>query len=80
MYTTRTSACELAEAVARGVPDDKVTVAVCPPTPWLLPVGEVLKGSRVGLGAQNVHFAKEGAYTGEVSPPCSSRQAANMPS
>jgi triosephosphate isomerase (TIM) len=68
MYTTLAQAKELAAAVARGVTSDAVTVAVCPPFPWLLPVAEVLKGSRVDLGAQNVYFEKQGAFTGEVSP------------
>jgi triosephosphate isomerase len=31
-------------------------------------VGEILKGSNVALGAQNLYPEKEGAYTGEVSP------------
>jgi triosephosphate isomerase len=69
MYTTLAQAKELASAVAKGVTSDAVTVAVCPPFPWLLPVAEVLKGSRVDLGAQNVYFEKQGAFTGEVSPP-----------
>jgi triosephosphate isomerase len=31
------------------------------------PVSKVVKGSRVGLGAQNLYWEKEGAYTGEIS-------------
>src|ERR1700722_15862053 len=68
MYTSLAQAKELAAAVGKGVTSDKVTVAVCPPFPWLLPVGEALKGSRVGLGAQDCGFEKEGAFTGQVSP------------
>jgi triosephosphate isomerase len=68
MYTTAVTARELADAVARGVEDDRVRVAVCPPFPYLAAVGEVLRGSRVGLGGQNLYPAKEGAFTGEVSP------------
>ncbi|MGA2251115.1 triose-phosphate isomerase [Terracidiphilus sp.] len=38
------------------------------PSPVLLPgVIEALKGSNVAVGAQNIHFAEEGAYTGETS-------------
>lgn len=38
------------------------------PSPVLLPtVIEAAKGSNVAVGAQNVHFAEEGAYTGETS-------------
>ena len=51
-----------------------VDVAVCPPFTALEVVGERLRGSRVGLGAQNLYSAEkagapvmEGAYTGEVS-------------
>jgi triosephosphate isomerase (TIM) len=70
MYTTAATARELASAVARGLGDEaRVTVAVCPPFPYLLPVAEVLRGSPVALGAQDVYCEKEGAFTGEVSPP-----------
>src|SRR6516225_175026 len=68
MYTTAATAKSLAEGVAKGVTSDAVTVAVCPPFPWLTLVRDALKGSRVALGGQNCHYAAEGAYTGEVSP------------
>jgi triosephosphate isomerase len=68
MFTNATTARDLAAAVASGVVDDRVRVAVCPPFPYLTVVGEVLKGSRVSLGAQNLYPADEGAFTGEVSP------------
>src|SRR4051812_2210062 len=68
MCTTAASGRELAAAVARGVTSDAVRVAVCPPFPYLAQVGEVLRGSRVALGAQNLYPAQEGAFTGEVSP------------
>jgi triosephosphate isomerase len=68
MFTAAASARELAAAIVQGVTDDQVRVAVCPPFPYLMTVDEVVKGSRVGLGAQNLYPAKEGAFTGEVSP------------
>jgi triosephosphate isomerase len=68
MFTSAASGCELAAAVAAGVTDDRVQVAVCPPFPYLAAVASVLKGTRIALGAQNVYPAKEGAFTGEVSP------------
>jgi triosephosphate isomerase (TIM) len=38
------------------------------PSPVLLPtVTEAVRGSRIAVGAQNIHFAEEGAYTGETS-------------
>ena len=70
MNTTLAEAKSLASAVAAGVgANPAADVAVCPPFPWLVPVGDVLKGSRVALGAQNCHPQKSGAYTGEVSAP-----------
>jgi triosephosphate isomerase len=44
-------------------------VAVCPPFPALAAVREALAGSAIGLGAQNMHWEEQGAFTGEVSPP-----------
>ena len=49
--------------VIRGV--EKV---VCPPFISLLPVSELIKGSSIKLGAQNMYYEKKGAYTGEISP------------
>jgi triosephosphate isomerase (TIM) len=68
MNTTLAEARALASAVAHGVGTGTgVTVAVCPPFPWLLAVSEAVRGSAVALGAQDVHYEKKGAYTGEVS-------------
>ncbi len=44
-------------------------VAVCPPFPALAGVREALSGSAIGLGAQNMHWEEQGAFTGEVSAP-----------
>jgi triosephosphate isomerase len=69
MFTDSISAELLAAAVVEGVgKEDRVTVAVCPPFPYLARVFQTLKDTRVALGAQNVYPAKEGAFTGEVSP------------
>jgi triosephosphate isomerase len=69
MFTNTATARQLASAVVRGLGDEKrVTVAVCPPFPYLSVVAEALKGSAVALGAQNCYHEKEGAFTGEVSP------------
>jgi triosephosphate isomerase len=45
-----------------------VETALCPPFPYLMQLANMLKGSGVGLGAQNLHWEASGAYTGEVSP------------
>jgi triosephosphate isomerase len=68
MYTNAATAKSLAEGVAKGITDNAVTVAVCPPFPWLGLVADAVRGSAVDVGAQNCHFAAEGAYTGDVSP------------
>jgi triosephosphate isomerase len=45
---------------------DKV---ICPPFVSLATVKEIIKGSSIKLGAQNLYFEEKGAYTGEISPP-----------
>ena len=54
----------LAEGLA-----DQVEVAVAPPFTALLAAAEALKGSRIALAAQDVHWEAQGAFTGEVSAP-----------
>lgn len=61
-----------AEALADGVVAKTahlpgVTVAVCPPFPYLLQVHAKLQGSPVLLGAQNIYYEPKGAFTGEIS-------------
>ena len=41
---------------------------ICPPFVSLAAVKGLIKGSSIGLGAQNLYFEEKGAYTGEVSP------------
>jgi triosephosphate isomerase len=67
MNTTLAEAKSLAAAVAAGSTASAADVAVCVPFPWLIPVAESLRGSKVGLGAQNCSSHQSGAYTGEVS-------------
>ena len=45
-----------------------VEVVVCPPFTALAAVSRALGGSSIGLGAQNMHWDAQGAFTGEVSP------------
>lgn len=47
---------------------DNIDEVVCPPFISLAAVAEIIKGSSIKLGAQNVYFEDRGAYTGEVSP------------
>jgi len=69
MNTTISEATELVKAMRDEL--DKignVEKVICPPFVSLAPVGELIKGSSVKLGAQNMYFAEKGAYTGEISP------------
>ncbi len=52
-------------ATVRGVYTTEILV--CPPFVSLAAVREVLEGSRIMLGAQNLHYEEKGAFTGEVS-------------
>ncbi|MDW7711301.1 MAG: triose-phosphate isomerase [Deferrisomatales bacterium] len=70
MHKTGPEALALAREVAARLRDEQDTeIAVAPPFTALQAVGEVLSGTRIGLGAQNMHWEPEGAFTGEVSPP-----------
>lgn len=69
MNTTVPEGVELAKAVvakAAGVPSE-VGLVIAPPFTHLACVAEVLKGSGVGLSAQNCADKEKGAFTGEVS-------------
>ncbi len=68
MNLTLAAALELVEGLkkeAASVTD--VDIAVCPPSIYVQPVAAALKGTNIGVGAQNAYFEKEGAFTGEVS-------------
>jgi triosephosphate isomerase len=59
----------LAGGIVRKLGNEtRVDVAVCPPFPYLLRIGQVVKGTSVALGAQNCFPRDDGAFTGEVSP------------
>jgi len=45
-----------------------VEMVLCPPFVSLSAIGELIRGSSIKLGAQNMHFEEKGAFTGEVSP------------
>src|SRR5277367_5963885 len=66
MNTTKASAVELAKAVAKGAPGN-VQVGIAPPFVYLDAVTGAIGGSSVLVGAQDVYFEKNGAFTGEIS-------------
>lgn len=56
----------LAELSAK-LPDTDATVIVAPPFVNLAAAQRNLQSSTLGVAAQNMHFAEQGAYTGEIS-------------
>jgi triosephosphate isomerase (TIM) len=68
MNTTIDEAVALAKGIVAKIgTQTDVDVAVCPPYVSLKAVSDVVKGSTVKLGAQDVHWEQKGAYTGKVS-------------
>jgi len=68
MNTSPAGAVELAQALVGKIGQvEAVDLAVCPPFVHLGSVGKVLAGSKIALGAQDVFYENDGAYTGEVS-------------
>jgi triosephosphate isomerase len=68
MYKTSPEAVETASRLVELVADTVgVDIMIAPVFTALDPVSKVVTGSRVALGAQNLHWEKEGAYTGEIS-------------
>lgn len=63
---------EARELVSEMIPFLKdvqgVTTVLCPPASALLPIAAMLEGTDIGLGAQNMHWEANGAYTGELAP------------
>lgn len=61
-------ATELAAGILRELDDQtEVDVVLCPPFTALRTVGETIANSSIRLGAQNMHWEPDGAYTGEIS-------------
>ena len=67
MNKTRPEAKELVDAIKPLVADAGCEVVACVPFTNLETVLEAVKGSNVKVGAENCHFEKSGAFTGEIS-------------
>ena len=67
MNKTRPEAKELIEAMKPLVKDAGCEVVICVPYTNLETAVELTKGTNIKVGAENCHFAKFGAYTGEIS-------------
>jgi triosephosphate isomerase len=70
MHKTVPEALALVEQVLAGLRERpaNLDVLVIPPFTALHAVAQALRGSGIALGAQNMHWEKQGAFTGEVSP------------
>ena len=69
MYKTTAEAKAFAEEFKKLYQPSDVRVAILAPFTQLAMLAEELKGTGIGLGAQNVHYEREGAFTGEISVP-----------
>ena len=70
MNTNSQASVELVKRIARGSVEtagQSVTVAVCPPFVYLQAVTKALCSSNIAVGAQDIYFESDGAFTGEIS-------------
>ncbi len=70
MNTTLTQAEKLIRELRERLANvEGVEKVICPPFISLALAREILRGTGIKLGAQNMYFEQKGAYTGEISPP-----------
>lgn len=65
---TTSEALDFIRSIRRGLQAvESVEIVLCPPLTVLAAVAELLRASRLGVGAQNMHWEDKGAFTGEIS-------------
>ncbi|MEZ4357545.1 MAG: triose-phosphate isomerase [Eubacteriales bacterium] len=67
MHKTIGEAVALTEELVSLIADAEVDVVICTPFICLSAVKDAIAGTKIHLGAQNLHFKENGAYTGEIS-------------
>jgi triosephosphate isomerase len=67
MFKTTKEAVAFAEEFKKLYKDTDVKAAICAPYTQLAALKAAFEGTGIGVGAQNVHFESQGAYTGEIS-------------
>ena len=67
MNKTATEAAKLIDELIPAVKDAACDVVICTPYTSLVTAVEKCKGTNIHVGAENVHFEKSGAFTGEIS-------------
>lgn len=68
MNMTPSQAVALVNELKPLVASDEVDVVFCVPAIDIIPAMEAAKGSNINIGAENMYFEDNGAYTGEISP------------
>jgi triosephosphate isomerase len=69
MHKTNSEAVKMVEELVGLVKDvNDVDIAICAPATALAPLNKVVADTNVSLGAENMYWEEEGAYTGEISP------------
>jgi len=67
MNFTPSKAVEFIKAIKGNINTDKAEVVLCVPYVAIQAVNDALKGTNIKVGAQNIHYMDDGAYTGEIS-------------
>lgn len=68
MNTNYTEAMELGDYYKSHLGKyDGVDLVVLPPAVWMESLSKKFKNANIALGAQNIHYEKKGAFTGELS-------------
>jgi triosephosphate isomerase len=68
MFKTNSEALQLANQVKIKTTEiSKTKIVMCPPFTALAAVADVVRGTKIGVGAQNLYWEKEGAFTAEIS-------------
>ena len=67
MNMDKAGAVELAKSLVEQLKDVKNTFMIAPPFVYLDAVSQIVKGSNIILGAQDVTYTENGAHTGEIS-------------
>ena len=69
MYKSFEEACQFVDEVRDAIPsEEQVDAVICAPAIYLPTLVEIASESDLAIGAQNMHFENEGAFTGEISP------------
>ena len=69
MYKTPAQASDFVKAFLPLISNRSDEIVICPPAISIPATVQAAQGSNVSVGAQNLHWVKEGAYTGEISAP-----------